>query len=99
MACVRGCGETHQRFVVGAIAEPIADRANGVIDQVFGQVDASPVVGMRSAGEMRQQILADRVPRVTGPHLDGAKILKRQRMLERGSRSLQRERRFAMLPA
>jgi len=44
---------------------------------------------------MRQQILADRVPRVTGPQLDGVKILKPQRMVERSSRGLQRQRRFA----
>ena len=44
---------------------------------------------------MRQQILAYRVPSVAGPRLDGAKILKGQRMLERGSRGLQRQRRLA----
>src|SRR5262249_34387560 len=44
---------------------------------------------------MRQQILADRVPGVAGPRLDGAKILKGQRMLKRGSRGLQRQRRLA----
>jgi len=43
---------------------------------------------------MRQEILANRVPSVASPHLDGAKILKRQRMVERGFRSLQRERRL-----
>jgi hypothetical protein len=32
---------------------------------------------------MRQQIRAYRVPSVAGPRLDGAKILKGQRMLER----------------
>jgi hypothetical protein len=40
---VRSRGEAHQRFVVDAIAELVTDRANGVIDQTFGQVDASPV--------------------------------------------------------
>src|SRR5215471_5765082 len=44
---------------------------------------------------MRQQILTYRVPSVAGPRLDGAKILKGQRMLERGSRGLQRQRRLA----
>jgi hypothetical protein len=66
------------------MAEPIADRADGVIDQAFGQVDASPVVGMGSTGEMGQQILADRVD-VAGPQSDGVKSLKRQRVVERSN--------------
>jgi hypothetical protein len=69
-------GETHERFVMGAVFEPVADDANGLIDQALGEIDANPVVGIRSAGQVCQQVLSDCIPIGAGPRLDGAKILQ-----------------------